>query len=174
MNWRDLWLSTLIVYRQADYPPFAICFDSYSANVGPWKNLAASHTPPLPVYTWTPSSVSQTNPYAVSYNSSLSSLLALITPRTRIVALSGCSNLLGEMLDIETAVKAVRGRKRELTPGDDDSGKLWIVIDLVAFAPHRCVNVRQWDVDFAVFSFYKACPLKLPTPLPLSTYEEHN
>lgn len=101
-------------------------------------------------------STTPTNPYAVSYNSSLSSLLALITPRTRIVALSGCSNILGEMLDIEATVKAVRARKLEVTngePGDKDG--LWIVIDLVAFAPHRCIDVRKWDVDFAVFSFYK-------------------
>lgn len=103
---------------------------------------------------WSPSSSSPTNPYAVSYNSALPALLALVTPHTRVVALSGCSNILGEVLDIEAAVKAVRARKREVTPGGEG---VWIVIDLVAFAPHRCIDVRKWDVDFAVFSFYKVC-----------------
>ncbi|KAF8577063.1 PLP-dependent transferase [Ramaria rubella] len=122
----------------------------HEANVGPWKRLAASRH--LPIHRWSPISTSKTNPYALSYNAALPALLALINPHTRIVALSGCSNILGELVDLETIVKAVRTRKLELAKGGDP---LWIVVDLVAFSPHRVMDVRKWDVDFAVFSYYK-------------------
>lgn len=60
------------------------------------------------------------------------------------------------MLDVEATVKAIRARKLEVSGGEAGDG-VWIVLDLVAFAPHRCIDVRKWDIDFAVFSFYKVC-----------------
>lgn len=70
-----------------------------------------------------------------------------------MVALGACSNVLGEMLNIEAIVKAIRARKREVSQGD---APIWICVDMVAYVPHRSIDVRKWDVEFAVFSFYKA------------------
>jgi selenocysteine lyase/cysteine desulfurase len=32
------------------------------------------------------------------------------------------------------------------------------MVDCVAYAPHRKVDVQDWDVDYAVLSFYKVRP----------------
>src|SRR5215469_10752643 len=96
-----------------------------TANVGPWKKLATSHKPPLTWHTWKAVQTNPNNPYSLSYNAALSGLSALLTPRTRNIALSGCSNILGELFDIKEAVRIVRDR----------SPNAWVVIDLVAYAP---------------------------------------
>ncbi|GJJ14096.1 hypothetical protein Clacol_008353 [Clathrus columnatus] len=117
----------------------------HEANVGPWKYIAKERSNPLTLKTWFPKSVNPKNPYDVSYNAAHSELLSLVTDNTRVVALSGCSNLLGEILDFETVVKSIRAK----------NSNVWIVVDLVAYAPHKVIDVKKWDVDFAVFSFYK-------------------
>lgn len=33
--------------------------------------------------------------------------------------------------------------------------KTEMCVDCVAYAPHRRVDVRDWDVDYAFFSYYK-------------------
>ncbi|CAF0915145.1 unnamed protein product [Adineta ricciae] len=70
---------------------------------------------------------------------------ALLSERTRIVALPHVSNLIGEILDVETIVQLVRSR----------SPRARVIVDGVAYAPHRAIDVRQWNVDFYVFSLYK-------------------
>jgi len=75
----------------------------------------------------------------------LDDLSALLSERTRIVALTHVSNLIGEVLDVQAIIKLVR----------QQSPKARVIIDGVAYAPHRAIDVRQWDVDFYVFSFYK-------------------
>lgn len=35
--------------------------------------------------------------------------------------------------------------------------KVECCVDCVAYAPHRRMDVRAWDVDYAFFSFYKVC-----------------
>lgn len=75
----------------------------------------------------------------------LDDLSALLSERTRIVAIPHVSNLIGEILDVEAIVKLVRKK----------SPRARIIADGVAYAPHRAIDVRQWDVDFYVFSLYK-------------------
>lgn len=116
-----------------------------TANVGPWKNISKARANPLTIKTWYPTNTNTKNPYDLSYNAAIPALVSLITDNTRVIAISGCSNLLGEILDFESVVKAIRAKKSDV----------WIVVDLVAYAPHRAVDVKKWDVDFAVFSFYK-------------------
>ncbi|UJR32876.1 hypothetical protein I4U23_020337 [Adineta vaga] len=72
-------------------------------------------------------------------------LSALLSERTRIVAIPHVSNLIGEILDIQTVVKLIRER----------CPRVRIVVDGVAYAPHRAIDVYQWNVDFYVFSLYK-------------------
>jgi len=75
----------------------------------------------------------------------LDDLSALLSERTRIVALPHVSNLVGEILDVQAIVKLVHER----------CPKGRVIFDGVAYAPHRAIDVRQWNVDFYVFSFYK-------------------
>lgn len=47
-------------------------------------------------------------------------------------------------------VKAVREEAKA-----KGANKVEISIDCVAYAPHRLIDVQDWDVDFCVFSYYK-------------------
>ncbi len=67
----------------------------------------------------------------------------LMTPRTRLVALTHASNILGTINPIQSISKFVHER-----------GAL-ICVDGVAYAPHRLIDVQDLDVDFYAFSFYK-------------------
>lgn len=75
----------------------------------------------------------------------LEKLTDLLSEQTRIVAIPHVSNLVGEILDIETIMKIIRRQ----------CPKARVIVDGVGYAPHRAIDVRQWDVDFYVFSFYK-------------------
>jgi selenocysteine lyase/cysteine desulfurase len=70
-------------------------------------------------------------------------LAPLLGPRTRIVAFPHVSNLLGEIADVPriTAMAHAAGAR--------------VVVDGVAYAPHRAVDVAGWDVDWYFFSTYK-------------------
>jgi selenocysteine lyase/cysteine desulfurase len=80
----------------------------------------------------------------------LNDLSALLSERTRIIAIPHVSNLVGEILDVEAIVKLVRKQ----------CSKARIIVDGVAYAPHRAIDVRQWNVDFYVFSFYKVSDIR--------------
>lgn len=67
----------------------------------------------------------------------------LIGPRTRLVALTHASNIVGTINPIAEIVKTAHAH-----------GVL-VAVDAVAYAPHRAIDVRALDVDFYVFSFYK-------------------
>ncbi len=73
----------------------------------------------------------------------LEALDQLLTPRTRLVALTHVSNVLGTINPIRQIADVVHER-----------GAM-ICVDGVAYAPHRRVDVQALDVDFYVFSFYK-------------------
>jgi selenocysteine lyase/cysteine desulfurase len=66
-----------------------------------------------------------------------------MTKRTKLVAITHISNILG---DIEPA--------GAISDFVHQRGAM-ICVDGVAYAPHRLVDVQAWDVDFYVFSFYK-------------------
>ena len=66
-----------------------------------------------------------------------------MTERTRLVAVTHCSNILGTVNPVAEIARRVHARGAE------------IAVDGVAYAPHRAVDVRALDVDYYVFSFYK-------------------
>ena len=73
----------------------------------------------------------------------LDSLEALMTPRTRLVAVTHTSNILGTINPIAEIATRVHACGAE------------IVVDGVAYAPHRAIDVVALDVDYYIFSFYK-------------------
>ena len=73
------------------------------------------------------------NPYAVALQ--LDALLPLITAKTRLVAFTACSNILGSLVPVQEIVAALRARAAEL-----GVRKLEVCVDCVASAPHRGIR----------------------------------
>jgi len=120
----------------------------HESNAGPWKKLAKRRG--VQVKTWHATQLpsAPNNPYSVSLQ--LETLLRLITSKTRIVAFTACSNILGSVVPVKDYVKAIREKATEV-----GARKVEVCIDCVAYAPHRRVDVQDWDVDYCYFSMYK-------------------
>ncbi len=67
----------------------------------------------------------------------------VITKKTKIVAITHQSNVLGSILPVETLVKAAHG-----------VGAL-VVLDACQSAPHFALDVKKLDIDFLAFSGHK-------------------
>lgn len=128
---------------------------SPTANGGPWKKLAKRRG--LTVKLWHATQIAEfpNNPYAVALQ--VDTLLPLITAKTRLIAFTGCSNLLGSVVPVKAVTAAARAKAKEL-----GVRKLEVSIDCVAYAPHRRVDVQDWDVDYCIFSLYKVSFITLP------------
>ncbi|CAF0916896.1 unnamed protein product [Didymodactylos carnosus] len=75
----------------------------------------------------------------------INELKQLLSSRTRLVALPHVSNLLGDILDVQQMATLVH----------ENNPQTRLIIDGVAYAPHRLIDVKAWNVDFYGFSFYK-------------------
>ncbi|CAG8958076.1 hypothetical protein HYFRA_00000420 [Hymenoscyphus fraxineus] len=75
---------------------------------------------------------------------SVDTLEPLLSPKTRIVTCNHVSNVVGTIHDVRRVAARVHN-----IPG------CMLIVDGVAFAPHRPVDVRSLDVDFYCFSWYK-------------------
>lgn len=71
-------------------------------------------------------------------------LKSLLTERTKFVACTHTSNVLGSIIDIKKIAQTVH-----TIPG------ALLCVDAVAYAPHRQVDVRDLEVDIYTFSWYK-------------------
>ncbi|MGY5849234.1 cysteine desulfurase-like protein [Salegentibacter sp. F14] len=105
----------------------------HEANISPWTDLEKKG---IKIKIW------KVNPETLELE--LSELEKLLTKHTKLVAVTHVSNILGTINPIKKITEIVHR-----------SGAL-ICVDGVAYAPHRQVNVRELDVDFYVFSWYKA------------------
>ncbi len=88
------------------------------------------------------------NPYSVALK--VEDLLPLISSETRIIAFTACSNILGTIVPVKEIIKAARADAKEKC-----ATKVKFSIDCVAYAPHRLIDVQDWDADFCFFSLYK-------------------
>lgn len=104
----------------------------HEANVSCWTDLEKQG---FVVKTW------KLNPETLQFD--LDDLSALLTDRTKLVAVVHASNILGTINPIKEFARVVH-----------EAGAL-ICVDGVAYAPHRMIDVQEWDVDFYVFSSYK-------------------
>ncbi|HEY2892393.1 MAG TPA: aminotransferase class V-fold PLP-dependent enzyme, partial [Dongiaceae bacterium] len=104
----------------------------HEANIGAWRRLAEFG---VVIREW------QVDP--VTGFLDLGRLDELLNEKTRLVAVSHCSNIVGSFNDIPMIARKVHA-----------AGGL-LMVDGVAAAPHRAVNVKQLDVDFYAFSLYK-------------------
>ncbi len=104
----------------------------HHANLVPWIMLAQKKQ-----------AILKRIPITVCGHLDISDLDNLITPRTKLVALTHCSNVLGTINPIETIIK----RAHEV-------GAV-VVIDGAQAIPHMPVNVKTLDADFYTFSAHK-------------------
>lgn len=78
-----------------------------------------------------------------TYELELDALDNLMTDKTKMVAFTHVSNLLGTINDVKEITKFVH-----------DRGAM-VCVDAVAYAPHRAIDVQDWNVDFYALSLYK-------------------
>ncbi|WP_138498191.1 cysteine desulfurase-like protein [Nostoc sp. PA-18-2419] len=105
----------------------------HEANIGAWVALEKQG---MKVKVW------QIRPD--TWELDLADLEPLMNRRTKLVALTHASNILGTINPIKKITAFVR-----------DRGAM-ICVDGVAYAPHRLIDVQDLDVDFYTLSFYKA------------------
>ena len=105
----------------------------HHANLIPWQQLAKRSGAELKWFEVTPEG-----------RLDLSNLAEMITPNTKVVALTHQSNVLGTV----NPLAAIVARAHEV-------GAV-VVLDACQSAPHMPVNVKELDVDFLTFSGHKA------------------
>jgi selenocysteine lyase/cysteine desulfurase len=104
----------------------------HEANVGPWVRLERVG---VRVRWW------EVDPS--SYDSPIEALERLLSERTALVAFPHVSNLLGGIADVEAITQLAHAAGAR------------VVVDGVAYAPHRAMDVTTWGVDWYAFSTYK-------------------
>ncbi|MDD5569521.1 MAG: aminotransferase class V-fold PLP-dependent enzyme [Bacteroidales bacterium] len=104
----------------------------HEANIGAWMELERYG---IKIKVW------KLNPD--TFDLDLEDLEKLMTEKTRLVAVTHVSNILGSVNPIKKFAEFVHAHDA------------LICVDAVAAAPHRLADVQDLDVDFYVFSFYK-------------------
>lgn len=104
----------------------------HEANVGPWKHLDRLG---FSLRWW------EMDP--ATFSCQISDLEELLSEQTALVAFPHVSNLLGEIVDVEAITSLVH------------SAGARVVVDGVAYAPHRAMDVSAWNVDWYAYSTYK-------------------
>lgn len=105
----------------------------HESNIGPWMRLAEFG---VVIKIWPLN--------ADTMDLQLADLEPLMTDRTRLVCLTHVSNILGKVHPVADFARFIHQRGAH------------ICVDAVAYAPHRLIDVRAWDVDYYVFSLYKS------------------
>ena len=104
----------------------------HEANVGAWRRLAEHG---MIVKEW------QINNYTAELE--IDDLKALLSNKTKIVAVTHCSNIVGSINDLKSIAEIVH------------QYGAYIIGDGVSYAPHGFPDVKDLDVDFYAFSLYK-------------------
>ena len=104
----------------------------HEANVGAWRRLA-DHG--MVIKEW------QINRSTAELE--IDELKELLSEKTKIVAVTHCSNIVGSINDLKSIAKLVH------------QYDAYIVGDGVSYAPHGFPDVKDLDVDFYAFSLYK-------------------
>ena len=104
----------------------------HEANIGAWRKLKNSGAK---VKEW------QLNPETGELE--IEKLQELLTVKTKILAVTHCSNIVGSINDIKQITKLAH------------KFGAYVIADGVSFAPHGFPDVKDLDVDFYAFSLYK-------------------
>lgn len=125
-------LSLAMAHRFQPGDEIVVTDFDHESNIGPWLALEERG---VIVRTW------QIDPATREID--LADLDALLGPKTRLVCVTHCSNILGTINPVRAIADRVHAAGAELC------------VDAVAYAPHRAVDVQAFGADYYVFSFYK-------------------
>ncbi|KAK0566210.1 hypothetical protein OC861_003355 [Tilletia horrida] len=115
----------------------------HETNRGSWKRLADRQGLVIQVWKAIPIPNSKSSKAVFLDPESLN---GIVTPRTRLVAFTACSNVLGGFVDVPAAVRIIK---------EKSEGNAWTCLDAVACAPHRRIKPLELGVDFVFWSWYK-------------------
>jgi cysteine desulfurase family protein (TIGR01976 family) len=104
----------------------------HEANIGPFRRLESQG---VVIREWCMDLADQ--------ELKLADLEPLLGPRTRLVCMTHCSNLLGTIHDVRAVARRVHAAGARL------------LVDGVAYAPHRRLDLAAFEADYYVFSLYK-------------------
>jgi cysteine desulfurase family protein (TIGR01976 family) len=104
----------------------------HEANIGAWRRLSEAGAV---IKEW------QLN--SESGELEIETLEKLLSPKTKILAVTHCSNIVGSINDLKRIVSLAH-KYQTLVVGDG-----------VSYAPHGFPDVKELDVDFYAFSLYK-------------------
>ncbi|MCQ8782886.1 cysteine desulfurase-like protein [Mangrovibrevibacter kandeliae] len=125
-------LSEAMTGRLAPGDEIILTNTDHEANIGPWlKHEARGVT----VKWW------RCDPE--TFELDLDDLRALMTDRTKLVCVTHASNILGTINPIPEIAAIAHDAGAEL------------MVDAVAYAPHRAIDVKSLGADYYVFSVYK-------------------
>ncbi|KAK5051496.1 hypothetical protein LTR84_003148 [Exophiala bonariae] len=110
----------------------------HEANIAAWVQLAKWKG--ITVKWWVPSNNTNSNPKLEPED-----LKKSLSPKTRLVACTHTSNILGTVTDVAALSKVIR----------ENNPDTLFAVDAVAYAPHAPVDVKAFGVDFYSFSWYK-------------------
>ncbi len=106
----------------------------HHSNFVPWQQLSIMRGTKLKI--WNVDQEGQLN---------LNELDTLITRRTKLLAITAASNVVGTIPPIEEIVKIVK----RINPD------CLVLVDAAQAAPHMSMNVNDWGADFVAFSSHK-------------------
>ena len=104
----------------------------HEANIGAWRRLAKEG---MVIKEW------KLNPENAELE--VQNLKKLLSKKTKLVAVTHCSNIVGSINDLKSIAQIVH-----------EHGA-YIIGDGVSYAPHGFPDVKNLDVDFYTFSLYK-------------------
>lgn len=116
-----------------------VCTAGHEANVGPWMRLASRGFEIVPWH----AEPAVVNEREINFRPSLETLKRLLSERTRLVLFPQVSNILGEVWDVRAVADLAH------------SVGARVLVDGVAYAPHRAPDVAQFGCDWYVYSTYK-------------------
>ncbi len=125
-------LSNALKYSLQPGDEVIVTNQDHEANISPWRRLSEVGAI---IKEW------KMNPGTAELE--IETLEKLLSDKTKIVAVTHCSNIVGSINDLKKISKLVH-EKNAIIIGDG-----------VSYAPHGFPNVKELDVDFYTFSLYK-------------------
>ncbi len=116
-----------------------VCTAGHEANVGPWMRLTSRG---LQIIPWHAEPITTTD-RELNYRPNLNTLKSLLSSRTLLVLFPQVSNLLGEVWDARAVADLAHAAGAR------------VLIDGVAYAPHRAPDMAAFGCDWYVYSTYK-------------------
>lgn len=120
-----------------------VCTAGHEANVGPWVRLALRGYTVVPWHVEPMRDHSGPDAGEVNWRPSLDTLRRLVNERTLLVVVPQVSNILGEIWDMRGAADVAHAAGAR------------IIVDGVAFTPHRAPRMGELGCDWYVYSMYK-------------------